>query len=318
MQRSERNPILTRRDIPDVPPHVVDVTSVFNPGAIRHAGRDLLLLRVQTRGRETVLMVAQSTDGEQFTVRPEIVQIEGLESVSENVYHVYDPRLTRIGDTVYIVFAADVDGACRLGIASTPDFERFELISFDSSSDTRNGVLFPEKIGGRFVRLERPNLSSLEGGVTSGDEIVLAESDDLVDWRIVGGVFGGRLHYWDELIGSGPPPVKTREGWLHVYHGIARHFAAGIYQAGVVLLDLEEPQKVIARCRNNILEPRELYEMVGQVPNVIFPGGMIVDKFDDDGFAQPDSEVRIYYGAADTVVGMARSTIGDLLRACRE
>ncbi|UCD74490.1 MAG: hypothetical protein JSV91_11970, partial [Phycisphaerales bacterium] len=226
--------------------------------------------------------------------------------------------LTRIGDAVYVVFAADVDGACRLGIASTTDFERFELVSFDSDRDTRNGVLFPEKIGGRFVRLERPNLSTLEGGVTSGDEIVLSESDDLIDWRIVGPVMGGRLHYWDELIGSGPPPVKTREGWLHVYHGIARHFAAGIYQAGVVLLDLEDPQKVIARCRTNILEPRELYEMVGQVPNVIFPGGAIVDEFDDAEFAQPDSKVRIYYGAADTVVGMARTTIADLLRMCHE
>jgi predicted GH43/DUF377 family glycosyl hydrolase len=316
VQRSTRNPILTRTDIPDVPPRVIDVTSVFNPGAIRHDGRILLLLRVQTRGRETLLMVAESEDGERFSVRPKIIDIDGLDAVSETIYHVYDPRLTAIDGVVYMVFAADVDGACRLGIARSDDLERFELVSFDSASDTRNGVLLPEKIGGRYLRLERPNRRSLEGGVTSGDAIVLAESDDLIAWRIVGPVMGGRLHYWDELIGSGPPPIKTRQGWLHVYHGVARHFAAGIYQAGVVLLDLADPQRVLARGRDNILEPREFYEMVGQVPNVIFPGGMIVDDIDEDGFAPTGSLVRLYYGAADTVVGLATATVGELLRAC--
>ena len=114
----------------------------------------------------------------------------------------------------------------------------------------------------------------------------------------------GRPHYWDELIGSGPPPVKTREGWLHIYHGIATHFASSnIYQAGVCLLDLDDPTRVLARGVNNILEPREMYELVGQVPNVVFPSGMIVEEYDDQGFAFPDSVVRVYYGAADTLGG---------------
>ena len=126
----------------------------------------------------------------------------------------------------------------------------------------------------------------------------------------------GRLHYWDELIGSGPPPIKTAAGWLHIYHGMAMHFASPIYQAGVVLLDSGDPSRVLARSRNNILEPRELWEMVGQVPNVVFPSGMIVEKHDTDGFAEPDSPVRVYYGAADTVVGMATCTVRELLEAC--
>src|SRR5512139_1878195 len=113
MKRSAANPILTRADVPAVHPHVVDVTSVFNPGAIRLGDRDLLLLRVQTRGRETVLMVAESTDGQRFTVRPRVVEIAGLEAVRQTIYHVYDPRLTRIADTVYAVFAADTDAGCR-------------------------------------------------------------------------------------------------------------------------------------------------------------------------------------------------------------
>jgi predicted GH43/DUF377 family glycosyl hydrolase len=318
MKRSPGNPILTRADIPDVPPDVVDVTSVFNPGAVFLDGQHLLLLRVQTRGRETVLMVAESADGEHFAVRPEIVQIEGLQAIGQKIHHVYDPRLTRLDGMVYVVFAADIDGGCRLGIARTGDMRRFELVSFGGDDDTRNGVLFPERFNGRYRRLERPNRIVLASSVTSGSEIILSESDDLMVWQEVGPVMSGRWHYWDELIGSGPPPVKTREGWLHIYHGVATHFAAAnIYQAGVVLLDLADPCRVLARSRDNILEPREMYEMVGQVPNVVFPSGIIVEEFDAEGFAEPHSLVRLYYGAADTAVALATTTIAELLGALR-
>jgi beta-1,4-mannooligosaccharide/beta-1,4-mannosyl-N-acetylglucosamine phosphorylase len=319
MKRSPGNPILTRGDIPAVSPHVTDVSSVFNPGAIKLGETYLLMLRVQTRGRETVLMIAESADGEHFRVRPKLARIVGLESVRETVYHVYDPRLTSIDGTVFVVFAADTANGCRLGIARTLDLENCELVSFDESADTRNGVLFPERRGGRYLRLERPNRTRLDSGVRTGAEIWLSESPDLVHWQPVGPVMSGRLHYWDELIGSGPPPVKTRAGWLHIYHGVATHFAAAnIYQVGVVLLDLDDPRRVVARCRNNILEPRELYELTGQVPNVVFPSGMIVEDYDAEGFAQPDSLVRVYYGAADTVVGLATTSIAELLAACQD
>ena len=317
MRRSAANPILTRADIPNIPPYVVDVSSVFNPGAIRFEDRYLLLLRVQTRGRETVLMIAESTDGEHFSVRLKLVEFEGIEAVAETIYHIYDPRLTQIGDTIYIMFAADVDGACRLGLAKTRDFEQFEFVSINDDYDVRNGVLFPERVDGRYLRLERPNEVPLKGGVTTGLAIVLSESADLREWKIIGPVMSGRLHYWDELIGSGPPPVKTRAGWLHVYHGIATHFAsANIYQAGVVLLDLKDPRIVLGRSRNNILEPREPYELMGQVPNVVFPGGMIVEQYDDEGYALPESLARVYYGGADTVVGLATATIAELIAEC--
>jgi predicted GH43/DUF377 family glycosyl hydrolase len=317
MNRSAANPIITRADIPDVPPRIVDVTSVFNPGAVRMGDHDMLLLRVQTRGRETVLMVAESMDGERFFVRPQEVRIHGVEALDQTLYHIYDPRLTRIDGTIYIVFAVDTDEGCRLGVACTEDLERFELVSFGGEGDTRNGVLFPERFNDRFLRLERPNRVQLADGVTTGTEIVLGESEDLVNWRPLGPVMAGRPHYWDELIGSGPPPVKTRSGWLHIYHGVAAHFASvNIYQAGVVLLDLADPRRVLARSRNNILEPREPYELTGQVPNVVFPTGMIVVEYDEEGFALGDSLVRVFYGAADTVVALATTTVKDLLDGC--
>jgi len=319
MVRYQKNPILTRANIPDVPPRLVDATSVFNPGATKIADRYLLLLRVQARSRETFLMTAESTNGTDFRVRPDLVTLSGLERVRERVYHVYDPRLTVLGDIIYIMIALDTDRGCKLGLARTRDFECFEFLGLASDVDIRNGVLFPEKIGGRYLRLDRPNPSRAEGGPTSGSTIWLSESDDLLRWKPAAPVVHGRFHYWDELIGSGPPPVKTREGWLHVYHGVATHFASSnIYQAGVMLLDLHDPTKVLGRCRGNILEPREPYELMGQVPNVVFPSGMIVERVDGAGFALPDSPVKIYYGAADTVVGLAETTVRELVAAARE
>ncbi|MBI4879365.1 MAG: glycoside hydrolase family 130 protein [Planctomycetes bacterium] len=319
LARSPANPILTRADVPPIPPRLVDPTSVFNPGAVHFRGRHRLLLRVQARSRETFLVPAESEDGVRFTVARRFVELPGLERAGRPIYHVYDPRLTCAGDDCYVLFAADTDGACLTGVARTRDFERFELLGIDAGQDTRNAVLFPEKVGGRFLRLERPNRPQAPGEPPSGDEIILAESEDLVRWTVVGPVLCGRPHYWDERIGSGPPPVKTRAGWLHLYHGVATHFqSVSIYQAGAVLLDLEDPARVLARTWNNILEPRESYELVGQVPNVVFPSGMIVDAFDAGGFALPEARVLVYYGAADTCVGLATSTVERLIAACRE
>ena len=317
LKRHTRNPILTRADIPDVPPRLTDATSVFNPGAAKAGDRYHLMLRVQARSRETHLMVADSPDGVHFRVRPEIVELRGLERVPGRVYHVYDARITPLEGTHSIMVALDMDGSCQLGLARTDDFRSFDFLGIASNEDIRNGVLFPEKIGGRYLRLDRPNKARLEGGPTSGSTIWLSASDDLLRWTPVAPVASGRFHYWDELIGSGPPPIKTREGWLHVYHGVATHFAsANIYQAGVMLLDLCDPSRVLGRCPANILEPRETYELAGQVPNVVFPSGWVVESVDAEGFARPESEVKIYYGAADTAVGLATGTVSDLLSAC--
>ncbi len=319
MRRHPGNPILTRADIPDVLPFLTDATSVFNPGAVKAGDRTLLLLRVQARSRETFTMVAESADGFRFAVRPEIVELKGLEKVKEKVYHVYDARITRLEGAFYVMFAMDMDAGCGLGLARTEDLRDFRFLGLVSAGDVRNGVLFPEKIGGVYLRLERPNRARPAGGPTTGSEIWLAESDDLLRWRPRGPVMAGRSHYWDEYIGSGPPPVKTRRGWLHVYHGVATHFgSANIYQAGVSLLDLADPSKLLGRSRGNILEPRESYELAGQVPNVVFPSGMIVEEVDSQGFALPASPVRIYYGAADTAVGLAMTTVGELLEAVSE
>jgi beta-1,4-mannooligosaccharide/beta-1,4-mannosyl-N-acetylglucosamine phosphorylase len=319
MTRHKKNPILTRTHIPDVPPRLVDATSVFNPGAVKIGDRYRLLVRVQARSRETFLMTAESRDGVDFRVHPELVRLDGLDRIQDRIYHVYDPRLTAIDGAIYVMVALDMDCGCRLGLARTHDFETFEFLGLASNDDTRNGVLFPEKIGGRFLRLDRPNTMRSGSGPATGSTIWLSESEDLLRWKPVAPVLHGRFHYWDELIGSGPPPVITNDGWLHIYHGVATHFASSnIYQAGVVLLEANDPTRVLGRSRNNILEPREPYELSGQVPNVVFPSGLVVERTDAAGRALPDSPVKVYYGAADTVVGLAETTIRELTDAARE
>lgn len=318
MQRWPKNPILTRNSIPCILPHLVDVTSVFNPGAAMYGSKVLLLLRVQNRGRETFFLTATSDNGVDFSVSSDVVHFRGIEQVTDAIYHCYDARITRLEGSYCIMFAIDMDNGCRLGLARTSDFLEFDFLGIVSDGDNRNGVLFSEKIGGRYLRLDRPNVVQLEGGPASGSTIWLSESDDLLRWRPTAPIISGRYHYWDELIGAGPPPIKTREGWLCIYHGVATHFASSnIYQAGVFLLDLNDPSRVLARGRYNILEPRELYELIGQVPNVIFPSGAIVKHTDSDGFAEMTSEVLVYYGAADTAVGLATATVEELLAAAR-
>jgi len=319
MDRHLKNPILTRKDIPDIPPLLADATSVFNPGAIKKGDTYWLLLRVQSRSRETFLMAAKSRDGVNFRVTKEIIKFSGIDKVKEKIYHIYDARITPLEGAYYIMFAMDMDSGCQLGLARTNNFRSYDFLGITSTEDVRNGVLFPEKVGGKYLRMERPNKARLEGGPTTGSTIWLSESDDLIHWKERAPLISGRFHYWDEFIGSGPPPVKTRKGWLHIYHGVATHFgSANIYQAGVMLMDLQNPAKVIGRCRANILEPREGYELAGQVPNVVFPSGVVIEKIDRDGFAKLESPVKIYYGAADTAVCLATTTIRELLQAAQE
>ncbi len=319
MQRHPARPLLSRTDIPDLPPDIVDVSSVFNPGATVFEDQLLLMLRVQTRGRRTYLLVARSDDGLAFDIESTPVEFDGIGKVGETIHHIYDPRITRIGDEYHIVCALDIDKGCRLGIVRTLDFENFTFLGLVGNHDTRNGVLFPEKIGGRYLMLERPNTARDAAGYPADSTIVLSASDDLLNWQQIGPVMSGRWHYWDELIGSGPPPVKTRDGWLHLYHGIATHYGFGhVYQAGAVLLDLQDPTRVLARTDNNILEPRQSYELTGQVPNVVFPSGMVVSNLGDDGYADDQSIISVFYGAADTVIGHATASVGELIRACRD
>ena len=318
LRRASDQPLFAPADIPPLRPDLVEVSSVFNPGATVWHGRELLLLRVQTRGRTTLILPAERRAGGKVEVTGPPVDFEGLGDIHPLHTHVYDPRLTVIDDVLYVTLAVDSPDGCRLLTARSEDFDRWRIIGLDDGGDLRNGVLFPQRFDGRYLRLQRPNRSAREGAPSTGSAITLARSSDLVAWTEIATVMEGRPQRWDEWIGSGPPPVKTRQGWLHLYHGVATHFASSnIYQAGVVLLDLANPSRVLHRGAFNVLEPREAWELTGQVPNVVFPSGMVVETVDAEGFAEPDSPVRVYYGAAETVIGLSVTTIAELLADAR-
>ncbi len=302
--------LITREDICSDLPQLTDVSSVFNPGAIRIDDKFYLLMRVQNRGRESLLVRAESDNGKDFTIDNEPLMLTGLDKVKSIIYHIYDPRLTYLDNKILVMTAIDTSDGCFLGLFTTEDLKSLNFQGLVSDADVRNGVIFPEKINGRFARLERPNKRVLQNGTKTGSSIYLSYSDDLLKWDNQQLVMTGNPHYWDELIGSGPIPIKTRYGWLHIYHGVATHFASSnIYQAGFSFLDLENPAKVIFRSKYNFLEPRESYECVGQVPNVVFPTGLIALDYDNQGFVNDDSDLFLYYGAADTSIGFVETNL---------
>jgi predicted GH43/DUF377 family glycosyl hydrolase len=191
-----------------------------------------------------------------------------------------------------------------LSLLRTMDFETCEWMGFISETDNRNGVLFPEKIGGLYARFNRPNT-----GGNFGD-IWISYSPDLIFWGKSSCVMRNADIRWAwTKIGPGAVPIKTKEGWLNIFHGVrtqcAQHY---VYCLGVALHDLEDPSKVTAVCKEAILEPEADYELVGQTPSVVFTSGAVVE---DDG------EVKVYYGGADTVQCVATTSVEQLLHACK-
>ncbi len=314
MIRHASNPIITRKDIVSTHPSLKDVSSVFNPGGIMLNERIVLLLRVQNRARETLILRAESTDGIRFDIDADPVKITGLEQYPGVIYHIYDPRVTLLNGEIHVLTAVDTDSGCYCAHFLTDDMRELKLITFDTTTQMRNAVLFPEKINGMYHRFERYNSFTGSDGVSTGKSITHSTSADLRIWNSTTEVLKGNPHYWDELIGSGPPPLKTQFGWLHIYHGVATHFgSANIYQAGISLHDLSDPSIVLKRGKYNILEPRELYELTGQVPNVVFPSAAVPLSIRDDGTVAEDTDIYVYYGAADTSVALAVTNVKTLM-----
>jgi beta-1,4-mannooligosaccharide/beta-1,4-mannosyl-N-acetylglucosamine phosphorylase len=185
-------------------------------------------------------------------------------------------------------------------VSKTSDFKTFEKVAIASEPTNRNMVLFPEKIGGMYVRLDRPFQPGGQG------HIWMCDSPDLIHWGNPKCILESRRFAWDQgKIGPGAPPIKTDDGWLVIYHGTTPRCNGLIYKAGVALLDLDDPSRVIARGKEYLMAPSEDYERVGDVPNVVFVTSAIPD-FEKD-------EMRLYYGAADTSFCLATARISDLI-----
>lgn len=324
IQRHPSNPILQASDIP------YDASLIFNAGVAKYEGRYVMIFRNDygsteedwrpfREGREkhhpsfkTSLGLAFSDDGVKWDVQP----APCWQVADEEVLRIYDPRLTVIDGVVHICFAMDTRHGLRGGIARTRDFSKFEILSL-SVPDNRNMVLFPEKIGGRYFRLERPFPVYSRG--RDRFDTWSGWSPDLKHWgdhELVLPVEA--VPFANDKTGPAAPPVKTAKGWLTTFHAVWRDETINYggweaawhkkYYGGIMLLDLQNPSKVIGMSKEPLLDPEAVYERKGFRNDVIFPGGMILE---DSG------EVKIYYGGADTVVALATAQVDDLLALCR-
>ncbi len=312
IKRYPHNPVLSAKDVP------YSSALVFNAGATKYNGKYIMCFRndygslEEQRIEGTNIGVAFSDDGIHWEVRPEPCFTLRV----DEIIHVYDPRLIVIEDKCYMCFAMDTLHGVRGCIAVTDDFERFELLHM-TLPDNRNLVLFPEKVNGKYVRLERP-FPAYSRGVDRFD-IWISDSPDLIHWGNSYLVLAVEdVPFANNKIGPGAPPVRTPKGWLTVFHSVDEDPARGKdgweqswkkrYTAGVMLLDSENPSRVVGLYKEPLMVPEVKYEVEGGYRNkVVFPTGMILEE---------SGEVKIYYGAADTVIGLATAHVDDLLNLC--
>lgn len=310
-------PVLSRKDVP------YDADCIFNAGVVKYQGQYIMAFR-NDHGFDGVgsfrycdIGLARSEDGMNWKVQDKpFLTVEDLHD--PEVTKVYDPRLTVIDGTCYLCFAVDTKHGLRGGIAKTEDFQSIEILSL-TVPDNRNMVLFPEKIGGRYVRLERPFPVYSRGGIDRFD-IWMSYSYDMKYWgdsKLLMGVED--VAFANDKIGPGAPPIKTDAGWLVLFHTVdidrnrGKNGWEAVWQkrycAGVMLLDLEDPSKIIGMSKEPLLAPETKYETDdGFRTNVIFPGGLVLEE---------DGTVKIYYGASDTVECLATAKLDDLIELCK-
>ncbi len=311
------NPVLSAKDCP----YQADL--VFNAGAAKFNGKYVMIFR-NDYGRfdgifeGTNLGIAFSDDGIHWEVRKK--PFFTMDEISDpEVGRIYDPRITVIDGRCYLCFAMDTQHGIRGGIGYTDDFEKLNIISL-SVPDNRNMVLFPEKINGYYTRLERPMpVYGRYHGVRF--DTWISRSPDLKLWGDSALLLATEtVPFANDKVGPGAPPIKTEKGWLTLFHAVDINPERGKngweekwtkrYCAGIMLLDLDDPTKVIGMSREPLIAPELPYETddPGFRNHVIFPGGMILE---DSG------EVKIYYGAADTVECLATADVNDLISLCK-
>jgi len=298
VKRYEKNPILTKNDIP------YSVETVHNAGVIKANDSYVMLFRSHLATGRSIIGIARSTDGFNFKAGPKpfmTASTQGLFGEYEE-YGVEDPRITFLEDAYYITYSAYSRHGVRIGLAKTVDFESVERIGFITQPDHRNVVLFPEKIDGRYARLDRPHCEICPWSIW------ISYSKDLRHWGDSRVVIKPAVYHWDEAkIGPGAVPIRTDKGWLNIYHGVFSTMAGSVYRLGAALHKLEDPAVVLGVSDRWILQPEDEFERVGYVHNVVFCCGAV---------AEDDGTVKLYWGGADTVMCAGTAVIDELVELC--
>jgi predicted GH43/DUF377 family glycosyl hydrolase len=285
--------------------------SVFNPGAVRLAsGETLLLVRVEDRRGVSHLTTARSLDGvSDWKVDSEPTLSPLPEEHPEELWGIEDPRIVWLEEIqrYAVTYTAFSSNGPLVALALTEDFRTFERRGPITPPEDKDAALFPHRIAGRWALIHRPVASH----ASSKANIWLSFSADLKHWGDHMMLMEARNgSYWDAgKIGLSPPPVETPEGWLIIYHGVRQTASGALYRMGLALLDLEDPRIVIRRGEDWVFGPAREYEFVGDVPNVVFSCGTVVDAI--------TGQMQMYYGAADTSIGVASANVSDLLQWLR-
>jgi len=339
VDRYPENPLITPADVPPSRDDL-EVVCAFNAGVARCKDEVILLMRVAERGmsdsvvarvpvfecpgglciREfersdprfsfadprvigtpegvflttiSHLRIARSKDGRHFAIEPKPALFPDREPES---FGLEDARITEIDGTYYIAYKAVSPLGFCISLAVTRDFETFEKQGVIFGPENMDVCIFPEQVGGRYVALHRP-----VSGFSGSPNMWIAYGPDLMSWGDHRFLMGVNRESWDsERVGGGAVPIKTDRGWLEIYHASD---LKGRYCLGAVLLDLNEPHKIIARGKEPIFVPEADYETTGFVPNVVFACGALLDG----------DRVSIYYGAADTVIAGADLGLSEIL-----
>lgn len=299
--RHPANPILTADQWP------YSANAVFNPAAAQVDGTTVILARVEDLTGISHLTVARSPNGlDDWSIDTEPLLAPAADVTSEQ-WGFEDARTVWVPELNRWVITCTAYGPAgpAVFLATTEDFTTVERYGIIRQADDKNAALLPERIDGKWVLFHRPKTES--GGAHG--EILLSRSSDLLSWSAPEEVLKPRDGaWWDSLrIGIGPPPLRTERGWLIIYHGVKETVAGTLYRVGLALTDLEEPTRLRCRLPQWVLAPIAPYEREGDVPNTVFPCGLVHDE--------TSGEVRLYYGAADTSICVATAQLDDLLAA---
>lgn len=297
-KRYEGNPIITARAVPRA-------NSIHNSAIVPFNGGYAGIFRVDEIDFNFTMHVGFSKDGINWDIAAEAIEMKCADPYLETTERTYDPRLTKIDDTFYFTWCVDSPQGPYIGMATTKDFKVFDRKENLTMPLNRNCVIFPRKIDGKYAMYSRPS----DMGHTPFGNMFYSTSPDMVHWGNHRFTFGTMRSGWQSTkIGPGPAPIETDEGWLLIYHGVWTSCNGYLYYAGAALLDIDQPWKVLYRTKDYLLAPTELYERVGDVPNVCFPSSAVVN----------DGVLRMYYGCADTCISMAEAKVDDIIKFTKE
>ncbi len=296
--RHPGNPILSVKNWP------YPANSVFNAAAAEVDGKILLLARVEDFRGISHLTVARSDNGvDEWQIDPQPTLKPEPESNPEELWGIEDPRITWLGEMGQwvITYTAFSCGGPLVSLAITKDFETFQRLGPVMPPEDKDAALFPIRFGNLWAMLHRPvaKLPTIES------HIWLSFSPNLKHWgEHLEVIRARRGAWWDaNKIGLSAPPMETPEGWLILYHGVRTTASGSIYRLGLVLLDLNDPTKVIRRSDEWIFGPKASYEREGDVDDVVFPCGWL----------NKNGKILIYYGAADSCICLATANLDELV-----